>query len=66
MKRLSIVIPVYNSEKYIGTFLKMVLKQINLQEDEIILVDDGSTDKSKEKCEYYQKESEAANIRRSR
>lgn len=54
MKRLSIVVPIYNSEKYIDTFLEDILKQINVEEDEIVLVDDGSTDNSNEICKNYQ------------
>lgn len=50
--KISIIMPVYNKEKYIEISLNSVLKQTykNLQ---IILVDDGSTDKSGEICEEY-------------
>ena len=54
MKRLSIVVPIYNSEKYIDAFLENVLKQIDIEEDEIILVDDGSSDNSNKICKDYQ------------
>lgn len=45
MKKLSIIIPVYNEEKTIGEMLTNVLS-VSLQEwtKEIIVVDDGSTD----------------------
>ena len=51
---LSIIIPVYNVEKYLDRCIKSVLNQTynNL---EIILVDDGSTDKSPEICDKYAK-----------
>ena len=47
MKKISIVIPVYNEEKYIAQVIKRVLKSKtgNLKK-EIIVIDDGSTDKS--------------------
>lgn len=54
MKRLSIVIPIYNSEKYIDNFLNILLKQIDKKQDEIILINDGSKDTSEEKCKKYQ------------
>ncbi|MCI8560037.1 MAG: glycosyltransferase [Dorea sp.] len=43
--KVSVVIPVYNGEKYIGQMLESVLGQ-SLQEIEIICVNDGSTDDS--------------------
>ncbi len=41
---LSIIIPVYNSEKYIARCLGSVLRQQDSNKYEIIVVDDGSTD----------------------
>ena len=50
---VSIVIPVYNREKYVGITLDSVIKQsyTNL---EIIVVNDGSTDKSLEILKSYE------------
>lgn len=47
MDFFSIVIPLYNKEKYIENALKSILKQ-TVTDYEIIIVDDGSTDKSRE------------------
>ncbi len=48
-KQLSIIIPVYNVEKYICTCLESIFRQGLAEEDyELIIVDDGSTDKSME------------------
>lgn len=50
--RVSIIVPVYNSEKYIRRCIESILKQ-TYAEIELILVDDGSTDHSRERCLYY-------------
>lgn len=51
---ISIIIPVYNTEKYIARCLDTVINQTyrNLQ---IIIVNDGSTDKSGDICRDYAK-----------
>lgn len=49
MPRLSIVIPVYNSEKVIESCVNSILKQ-SYTDFEIILINDGSTDNSEEIC----------------
>lgn len=49
---LSIIIPVYNSEKYINDTLDSILNQ-NFDKYEIILVNDGSTDNSLSIIEGY-------------
>lgn len=53
--RFSIIIPVYNIEKYIGYCLETVLSQ-NFKNYEIVLVDDGSLDGSLKICRMYEKE----------
>ena len=49
---LSVIIPVYNAEKYIEDCLESIIKQ-TYKNLEIILVDDGSTDNSYKLCENY-------------
>lgn len=49
---ISVIIPVYNVEKYLRQCVDSVLAQ-TYQNIEIILVDDGSTDNSGEICEDY-------------
>ncbi len=46
--KLSIVIPVHNEEKFISATVKMIVElQLNV-EKEILVIDDGSTDKTQE------------------
>ena len=45
----SVIIPLYNKETYIENTVKQVLKQ-KIQSFEIIVVNDGSTDKSEKIC----------------
>lgn len=54
MIKVSIVIPVYNVEKYVRRCLDSVVNQ-TLKEIEIIVVNDGSLDNSLKICEEYQR-----------
>jgi len=49
---ISIIVPVYNVEKYLVTCLESLVNQTH-QNIEVILVDDGSTDRSRIICEEY-------------
>lgn len=51
--KFSVLIPVYNTEKYLEECLQSVLNQ-TYQDFEIILVDDGSTDNSGTICDKFQ------------
>ena len=65
MVKVSVIVPVYNVEKYIRKCLDSLVNQ-TLENIEIIIVDDGSTDTSKDiikeymdkykNIKYYQKE----------
>ena len=55
MEKISILIPVYNAEKYLERCLKSVRNQ-TYQQLEILLIDDGSTDASGSICNQAQKE----------
>lgn len=50
--KISIIIPVFNAEKYIEEALDSIKKQ-TLRDYEVILVDDGSKDRSAEICQMY-------------
>ena len=57
MLKISIIIPVYNAEKYINECIDSILKNSNesLYQIEIIIINDGSTDHTLEKLEKYKK-----------
>lgn len=50
--KVSVIMPVYNSGEYLKTAVESILNQ-SLKEIELILVDDGSTDGSSERCDEY-------------
>lgn len=50
--KFSIIIPVYNVEKYLNECIESVMKQ-DYPNYEVILVDDGSTDSSGKICDVY-------------
>jgi len=50
--KISVIVPVYNIEKYIGECLESLLNQ-TYKDLEIILVDDGSKDNSGRLCDNY-------------
>ena len=52
--KISIIVPVYNVEKYLERCINSLVHQ-TMKEIQIILVDDGSTDKSPSICDDYAK-----------
>lgn len=55
--KLSFIVPVYNMERYLEMCIDSILAQ-DVEQSEIILVDDGSTDESIFLCDKYAKQYE--------
>ena len=51
---ISIIVPVYNVEKYLDKCIDSIINQ-TYKNIEIILIDDGSTDQSSAICDKYSK-----------
>lgn len=51
--KVSIIIPIYNMENYLGKCIESIIKQ-SYKNIEIILINDGSTDRSEIICKKYQ------------
>lgn len=49
---VSVIVPVFNADRFVGQCIKSVIKQ-TYEQVEIILVDDGSTDASPEICDQW-------------
>jgi len=54
MPKVSVIIPVYNMEKYVGECLDSVLRQ-TLTDIEVVIINDGSKDNSLQIIREYQK-----------
>ena len=61
MSKISVIIPVYNVEEYLSKCIESVIGQ-TFSDIEIFLVDDGSTDKSGEICDVYEKKDNRINV----
>ena len=59
--KISVIIPVYNTEKYLRQCLDTVVAQ-TLKDIEIILVDDGSTDDSLLICREYARKDDRIHV----
>ena len=58
--KVSVIVPIYNVKKYIAECIESIIKQ-DYRNLEIILVDDGSPDKSGEICDFYKNKDERKN-----
>ena len=52
MPKISVIVPVYNTEKYLHRCVDSILAQ-TFTDFELLLVNDGSPDKSGEICDEY-------------
>lgn len=52
MSVVSVIVPVYNTEKWVGNCIESILNQ-TFTDFELLLIDDGSQDHSREICELY-------------
>ena len=59
--KISIIVPVYNVEKHLSRCLECLLKQ-TYKNIEIILIDDGSTDRSGKICDEYKEKDNRIDI----
>lgn len=56
-KMISVIIPIYNMEKYLDRCINSITEQ-SYKNIEILLINDGSTDNSLKICKKFQKEDE--------
>lgn len=52
MPKFSVIVPVYNAEKYLNGAIGSILRQ-GYKDFELIIIDDGSSDNSSKICEEY-------------
>lgn len=55
MCKISVIVPVYNIDQYLDRCVSSIISQSCFEQLEVILVNDGSTDKSPDKCQEYAK-----------
>lgn len=61
MPEVSVIIPIYNAERYLKRCVDSILAQ-TLKSFEVILVDDGSTDLGGDICRFYAKQDVRVNV----
>lgn len=59
--KVSVIVPVYNVEKYLPTCVESIISQ-TWQNIEVILVDDGSTDSSSIICDKYAEQNDVVTV----
>ena len=52
MAKISVIVPIYNAEKYLDRCIESILNQ-TVKDFELVLVDDGSSDNSPAICDRY-------------
>ncbi len=55
---ISVIVPVYNAEKYLSVCIDSLIGQTVFDKIEIIIIDDGSTDSSPKICDSYSQKHE--------
>lgn len=45
MREISVIVPIYNTQKYIGNLIQSIINQ-TYKDFELLLINDGSTDES--------------------
>ncbi|EGS36618.1 glycosyltransferase, group 2 family protein [Limosilactobacillus oris F0423] len=60
-EKVSVIVPVYNDEKYLADCVDSILHQ-SYQNLELILIDDGSTDNSAQICEDYRERDDRVRV----
>lgn len=58
---VSVIVPVYNCEKYIDKCINSILNQ-TFKDFELILINDGSLDKSPEICNFYKQKDKRVRV----
>ena len=58
---ISVIVPVYNSEKYLSDCLESILSQ-SYKNFELILINDGSTDSSLDICKNFEKKDKRIHV----
>ena len=61
MEKISVLVPIYNAEKYIEKCLDSIVNQ-TYENIEIVLIEDGSTDNSLEIIKEYSKQDKRIKI----
>ena len=61
MPKVSIIVPVYKAEKYLNRCIDSILAQTFI-DWELLLIDDGSPDKSGEICDEYSKKDQRIKV----
>ena len=62
---ISIIVPVYNTESYVSSCIESILSQ-TFSNYELIIIDDGSNDKSREICDEFAEKDDRIKVYRQR